>query len=66
MRGQTDYAPPRVDTLEHGFYDADIRTYVLSWRSRMAGILLLVVWFCIVCLYLVRQQWTGDLASRDA
>lgn len=32
----------------------------------MFGLVLLVFWFTVVCLYLVVQQWSGELSGRDA
>lgn len=32
----------------------------------MPGLLLLAVWFVVVCLYLVLQQFSGELSGRDA
>jgi hypothetical protein len=32
----------------------------------MVATLLIALWFMLVCLYLLRQQWSGELDGRDA
>ena len=56
----------RLDDSEHEFYAAFIRTNVLPRRRLMFGGLLLVFWFCLVCVILLRQQWSGEISGRDA
>ncbi len=31
----------------------------------MVGIVLLAFWFMGVCLYLLLQQWTGEISGQD-
>ncbi len=60
-----DYDHRAVDRLEQAFYHAFTETNVLSRGVEMLGLLLLVFWFTAVCLYLVVQQWSGELSGGD-
>jgi hypothetical protein len=60
------YVVPGVDRLEQAFYDAPTETNVLPRGAEMLGLALLAFWFTAVCLYLVIQQWSGELSGRDA